>query len=289
MSVPLAFHAADGRLVTGLATPAGREERPLLVCLPGGGYSAGYFDVPGCSLLDAAIANGFSTFALDRPGYGETDALPPGDDVFRRNAERVNAAIDTLWADHGGGRPGVVVIAHSIGAAVTMHLAAGDVSWPLLGVALHGISDLAPEHVIGAWNSMPPGRPVELTPQQRRMFLYGPADTFDPDVAIRADAAAAPCPIEELLEVVGEWPAIAATVAARVEVPVHYVLAEHDTLWLTGQERVDAFGAHFTAAPRVEAMLYSATGHNIDHHLRGPEVHLRQLAFALSCAPTQAA
>jgi hypothetical protein len=88
--------------------------------------------------------------------------------------------------------------------------------------------------------------------------------------------------------VVGERPTVAATAAAQVTVPIHYVLAEHDALWLSGQERVDTFSAHFTAAPRVEAMLYTATGHNIDHHLRGPDLHLRHLAFALSCLPAPA-
>ncbi|WP_190171352.1 alpha/beta fold hydrolase [Streptomyces mirabilis] len=43
---------------------------PLLVCLPGGGYNASYFDVPGYSLVDAARREGFPVVSLDRPGYG---------------------------------------------------------------------------------------------------------------------------------------------------------------------------------------------------------------------------
>jgi hypothetical protein len=38
---PLDFRAGKGQRVTGIAASPGREDRPLLVCIPGGGYSAG--------------------------------------------------------------------------------------------------------------------------------------------------------------------------------------------------------------------------------------------------------
>jgi hypothetical protein len=43
--------------ITGTEVP-GRPGMPLLVCLPGGGYNASYFDVAGYSLVDAARREG---------------------------------------------------------------------------------------------------------------------------------------------------------------------------------------------------------------------------------------
>jgi pimeloyl-ACP methyl ester carboxylesterase len=279
----------DGRKVTGVSTPPGRTDRPLLVCLPGGSYNARYFDVPGASFLDAASANGFSAIALDRPGYSGSDPVPDGEPVFAANAAVLNGVIGALWAEHGGERPGVVIISHSIGSAVAVHLAGLAPLWPLLGISLHGINDFCPEPVVNAWNSMPAGQPVVFTPEQRRMFMYGPDTTVPADAVDRAEVAAAPMPIAELLEVVREWPRDAAQLAAAVPVPVQYALAEHEGLWVSGQDRVDAFAGYFTSAPRVEARLFRGSGHNIDHHHLGPVLHLQQLAFALSCTPAAAA
>jgi pimeloyl-ACP methyl ester carboxylesterase len=178
-----------------------------------------------------------------------------------------------------------VVISHSIGSAIAVHIAARQPGWPLLGIALHGINTLSPDHVVGAWHSMPPGVPVQFSPEQRRMFMYGPDETFAPDAVERAEISAAACPIEELLEIVGEWPRTAADLAGQIRVPVHYVLAEHEALWNAGQSRVDAFARMFTSAPRVEAILARGVGHNIDHHHLGKALQLQQLAFALTCTP----
>jgi hypothetical protein len=115
--------------------------------------------------------------------------------------------------------------------------------------------------------------------------MYGPDGTFAPDAVDRAEISAAACPIEELLEIVGEWPRTAPDLAGQVRVPVHYVLAEHEALWHAGQSRVDAFAAMFTSAPRVDATLARGVGHNIDHHHLGRALQLQQLAFALTCTP----
>lgn len=177
------------------------------------------------------------------------------------------------------------MISHSIGSAITVHIAARQPAWPLLGMALHGVNTVSPDHVVGAWHSMPPGVPVQFSPEQRRMFMYGPDGTFAPDAVDRAEISAATCPIEELLEIVGEWPRTAADLAGQVRVPVHYVLAEHEALWNADQSRVDDFAAMFTSAPRVDATLARGVGHNIDHHHLGRALQLQQLAFALTCTP----
>lgn len=90
--------------ITGIEA-AGRPGMPLLVCLPGGGYNASYFDVAGYSLVDAARRDGFSVVSLDRPGYGGSTALE-GEISFRRNAQVLQGAIAELWNRHFSDSPG---------------------------------------------------------------------------------------------------------------------------------------------------------------------------------------
>jgi pimeloyl-ACP methyl ester carboxylesterase len=279
----------DGLRVTGIIAKAEPSQprsadTPLLVCIPGGSYTAKYFDVPGFSLLSTAAQCGFTTVALDRPGYAGSDALPEGDGIFARNAEVLDSAIGHIWSAHGSGRPGVVIISHSIGSAISVHLAARHPSWPLLGVALHGIHTAYPESVGGAMESMTPGQPAVFSTEQRRALMYGPASTFQADAVERAEVACSPSPAEELHEVVGAWPSEAPALAAEVGVPVHYVLSEYEKLWETGQGSVDTFAGYFVKSPRVDARLFHGSGHNIDHHHLGRALHLQQLAFALQCA-----
>lgn len=286
---------ADGHHIAGIATELGSTEpggaaadRPLIVALHGGTYTSVYFDVDGHSLLEAGRRNGFEVVALDRPCYGASDPLPEQETTFARGAEILDAAIGELWREHGGGRPGIVLIGQSIGGAIAMHVAARHPSWPLLGLAVSGIHDVAPAHVRGAWNSMPAGQPVVLSPEQRRQFFYGPDWTIEPGIVERAAGSTSPVPLAELLEVVGGWTEDAAGVAARVQVPVYYVAFEFEQLWTIDESTVQDFTAYFDGAPVVHAELMSATGHLGDHHRSGLVLQLRQLAFALECARSAA-
>ncbi len=265
-----------------LAGPEG--DGPLLVCLHGGSYTSAYFDLPGHSLLELGRANGFPVLALDRPCYGESDAISDGPISFEANAEVLDGAIAAAWQTLEPKGPGVVLVGHSIGGAIALMVAARELSWPLLGVSVTGIGNVLPPGVAEAWHSMPPGVPVEFTMEQRRQFMYGPDWTFDPGVIAVAEASAAPIPLEELLEVVGGWIDAFPGVAAQVRVPVQYALAEYDGLWIATSETVAGFSDRFANAPVVESSLFGAAGHNIDHHRVGRALHLAQLGFALHCA-----
>ncbi|HEY6762149.1 MAG TPA: alpha/beta fold hydrolase [Baekduia sp.] len=274
---------AGGHHIGGIATELQGSDHPLIVALHGGSYTSNYFDVPGHSLLDAATANGIDVVALDRPGYGSSAALPAGEVSFARNAEILDVAIERLWSEHGQRYPGLVVVGHSIGAAITIHLAARRPRWPLLGVALSGIHDLAPDPVRSAWDAMPADQPVVFAPQQRRMFFYGPDWTIEPDIVERAAGSTAPVPLAELLEVVGQWPQTAAALASQVHVPVQYVAFEFEQLWTIDADTVESFAGHFESAPLVACELMTGIGHVADHHRNGRAFQLRQLAFALDC------
>ena len=275
--------SVQGRKIGGLTATGGVAGSPLIVALHGGGYNSGYFDVPGHSLLDLGEATGFRVFSLDRPGYGASDPVPNGKATFGGSAEVLDAAIGALWADHGEGHPGVVLLAHSIGSAVAVHIAARQPHWPLLGISIHGVGDRSPEHIVNAWRAIPASGPVELPPEQRRALLYGPEGTVDVDVVESAKASVEPVPLVEMLEIVEDWPENVAMLAAAVAVPVQYTLAEYDGLWVVDESRVATFTGYFTSAPWVDARLQAGAGHNLDHHRLSRALHLRQLAFACEC------
>lgn len=271
------FATRSGR-VTGIAAE-GEPGKPVIVCIPGGSYNAHYFDIPGHSLVEAAQQRGFPVVALDRPGYGGSDPVE-GSTRFAANADVLDDAIGELWKEHADSSPGVVLIGHSMGGAVAFHIASRTHEWQLLGVSATAIHVEAPDAVLEAWDAVPDGVVVEFTHEMRLMFMYGPEGTFEPEVLELALKASEPIPVEELREVVGGWITDFPTVAAAIEVPVHYGLAEHENLWISTPESVRAFGDAFTSSPRVDAEQVQGVGHNIDHHLGSDAFHQRQLDFA---------
>lgn len=274
-----------------LATPRGAvtgiEEdgapgRPLLVCIPGGSYNSRYFDVPGHSLFQLAHEQGFAVAALDRPGYQGSDPL---DEVsFAGNAETLDAAVEELWKRHSDRATGVVLIGHSIGGAIAVHMAGRSPSWPLLGISITSVHTDAPDAVKAAWNSMPPDISIPFTREQRVQFMYGPEGTYDPDVVDAAEISADMVPVAELLEIVDGWVSDFPRLAAAVRVPVHYALADNEALWISTDDNVKKFGDAFTNSPSVVAERVTGSGHNLDHHRASPALHARQLEFAASLA-----
>jgi pimeloyl-ACP methyl ester carboxylesterase len=267
MTEQLALTAGDGSVTGFLAR--GEAGRPLLVCIPGGSYNARYFDVPGHSFVQAAIEGGFSVAALNRPGY--EDSTPLSRPTFAGNADALVAAIDDLWSKAKDGCTGVVLVGHSMGGAIAIHIASRPRPWPLLGIAISAIHYDAPEAVTQAWNSMPADISIEFSPEQRVQFMYGPTETYDGSVVAAASAASSPIPVAELLEVVDGWTRDFSAIAAAVDVPVHYGLSEHEQLWISSPAGVDAFAAAFTGAPSVSAHQVLGVGHNIDHHHAGSQ------------------
>lgn len=273
-------------LSTPLGTVSGIEERgdagsPLIVCIPGGSYNSRYFDVKGHSLLAAAHDEGLSIVALDRPGYQGSDPLE-GDVTFAKNASVLIAAVTELWKEYADSAPGVVLIGHSMGGAIAIHMAGQPHPWPLLGISATSIHTDAPEAVTQAWNSAPADASIPFSKEQRIQFMYGPDGTYDPAVVDDAEVSTDLVPVAELLEVVGRWTTDFPGLASLVTVPVHYALAEHEQLWISTDEGVKAFADAFTASPSVTAERVIGSGHNLDHHRDFAAFHARQLDFVRS-------
>jgi pimeloyl-ACP methyl ester carboxylesterase len=265
MTEALSLDASAGHVTGFLAR--GEVGRPLLVCIPGGSYNARYFDVPGYSFVLAATRRGFSVATLNRPGY--EDSTPLACPSFAGNAEALIAAIDDLWSHIKDECTGVVLVGHSMGGAIAMHIASRPRPWPLLGLAISAIHYQAPDAVTQAWNTMPADISIEFTDEQRVQFMYGPAHTYDRSVLSAARPASSPIPVAELLEVVGGWIRDFRVVAASIDVAVHYGLSEHEQLWISSPVGVDAFAASLTGARSVSAHYLLGVGHNVDHHYAG--------------------
>ncbi|MEV6639492.1 alpha/beta hydrolase [Amycolatopsis sp. NPDC051371] len=269
----------DGRWST-----SARSGSPLLVCLHGGGYDSGYFDVPGHSLLSLAAEAGFPAVALTRPGHPASESSARRQPSFSEAATIIIEAIEDVWQRFGEGRPGVVLLGHSIGAAVAVHVAAQKRSWPLLGLTVSGVGDVVTSRAKEQFAQFPPDIAIRFPLEATRQMLYGPDWTLHETVL--ADIAELPVstPSADMVEMGLRWAADLPGLALSVDVPVHYVLAEFDGFWDVSQERVDSFAGLFPAAPFVDASLWRGTGHCIEHHRLGEAYGRTVLAFAERCA-----
>ena len=259
------------------------KHAPLVIAIHGGTYTSAYFDLPGYSLLERAGALGISVIALDRPGYGHSTGLEPGDETIAHHADRLGPMIGELFARHGGDASGVVLIGHSIGGATVIELAARHSAWPLLGIAVSGVCLHTPPESKGAWQSLPPGPITDMPHAIKDVVMFGPAHTFGAEMPALSHQAHSPAPLAELLDIVTSFPARAQPLLCEVTVPVHHRMGEFDKLWITNANEVRDFGEACVRSPHVDAKLFAGAGHCIDFHMLGASFQLEQLAFALRC------
>lgn len=258
--------------------------RPLIVAIHGGSYSSAYFDLPGRSLLAAAAANGIPAIAIDRPGYGNSPPLAPGLMDIAGQAAFLVDALAELWDRHGAGCPGMVLIGHSIGAAIAATVASRPGRLPLLGLAISGIGLNTNPGDHERWSALPDQLHVELPSDIKDMVMFGPPGSYAVDMPAASRKADAPAVRPELLAITGWWHGAAAGILNAIGIPVHYRQAEQDNLWMVSEDEIRGFAKALKASPLVDARMVARTGHCMDFHHVGPALHLQQLGFALECA-----
>ncbi|MDW5611124.1 alpha/beta fold hydrolase [Mycolicibacterium vanbaalenii] len=266
----------DGVPMSALVAQA-PDPRAVILAVHGGATSSAYFDCPGrpdLSLLRAAATAGFTTIALDRPGYG-TSAVYAAEfaDPARRVASSF-AAVDKILAGADRGA-GLFVLGHSAGCELALRMAtSGD---DVVGVELAGTGlrygEKAKEVIATATVT---NRPAGL-----RDLLWEPTDLYPAEVL--TGALSAPGVAYEG-DVTANWarrdfPAI----AADVRVPVQFSIAEHEKVWETDPEAVSAIAGLFTASPRVRINEVAASGHNLSVGLTAGEYHRTVMSFIDEC------
>nr|WP_256330365.1 alpha/beta hydrolase [Variovorax sp. YR216] len=241
--------------------------------------------MPGASLMAQAAACHIPIVAPDRPGYGGSPILPPREGTIRGQARALTAALHDAWQRYGAGTRGIVLIGHSIGGAIAATIASEPDGLPIIGLAVSGVCMNTPPEHKPMWEQLPDVPLVEIPPEAKAQFMFGPPGSFDVDMPdISARVAGAGAPKDELVDIVSTWSSSAPSVLGRIAVPVHYRQAEIDHLWICGQQEVDSFAKALANAPRVDAAMMRNTGHCVDFHRVGRALQLQQLAFALQCA-----
>ncbi len=263
-----------------------RPDMPLMVALHGGSYTCEYFDIPGHSLLERAADLDIPVIALDRPNYAGSSPLDAGDSIILANARVLGDVLGEIWAEHGAGTSGIVLVGHSIGAAVVTAIAAKPQTWPLLGMAISGCLVHVPEQSRTAWESLPDIPMIDLPTPMKDQVMFGPPGSYDEDMPASSYPSNTLVPKAELLDITGTWITGRDAVCAQVPVPVHHRQGEFDHLWITDAAEIDEFKAGFAAAPSVDTRIQPGSGHCIDFHRAGAAFQLAQLSFALECGLT---
>lgn len=266
--------------LTGKLARGGAADLPVILAIHGGTYTCDYFDVPGYSLLNRAVAQGFDVVAVDRPGYGGSTPLADTPNLIDANAAALNAALPELLSHLGVQDRPVFLIGHSIGGAIALTLGAIQSGWKLAGVAVSGVGALTPPEDAENYAHLPQQYFVELPTPMKDVVMFGPEGSYSADMPAASHTANTTVPRAELLDITGGWKDRVAGIAAQIAVPVHYRQAEHEKLWVNGQDKIDAFAQLFTASPWVDAAMVPNAGHCIDFHTAGANFQSAQLDFA---------
>ncbi|MFB4298711.1 alpha/beta hydrolase [Actinomadura sp. NTSP31] len=273
----------DGVPMSALLAEAPRP-RAVVVALHGGATTSVYFDAPNrprLSLLRTGAALGFTVLALDRPGYGASAVRPERMTTAEERVDLADAAVDRFLGSRPRGA-GVLLVGHSLGCELAVRMAAGERVRDLLGLEISGTGrhyrPSAAEILTGRFRG---GSSRTSQASGVRDLVWGGDGLYPERIASEAGVLVPGPPHEGA--VARSWPHDFPAVAARVRVPVHYTLAEHEGVWRSGPAGLADVAAMFTAAPRVEAEEQAGGGHNLSLGLSAMAYHLRVLAFAEEC------
>lgn len=123
---------------------------------------------------------------------------------------------------------------------------------------------------------------VSLSADDRLELFWGPHRLYPPESLDRERRPTAPVPDTEVAES-AEWPALFATMAPSVSVPVLYTIADHERWWDVGPAALAEFCELLTSSAVVEIEWQADAGHNISLGWTARAYHRRVVAFAAAC------
>ncbi len=253
---------------------SGRPGRPLLLCVHGGGCSGDYFDMPGFSVTAMASERGMAVLRIDRPGYGASPA-PHTDAPIDEAAALLPELLDVARAALAYPAGPLVVVGHSIGAAVALRFAA-DGRVPLAGLVVSGLGD-RPSAVARDWLARLQRGEVGHEPSGD--FFFGPEGSYTWRGSAALRRAGRPWRADEVFEIMVDWPDRFAETAARIRIPVFFRLAEHERIWCNDSPSLDRMASAFHAAPAIDMGILPDGGHLYEIHRRGPDFVAALLDF----------
>ena len=261
-----------------------KNPKALVFCIHGGSYTSRYFGFQSqkrSSLLDLAPKFGYSVLAIDRPGYGAAESLVIS---FDQQAEILREAAIKCFAQYAPSTSGVFIVGHSIGGMLAMLIASQPGDLRLLGIDLNGAGisyRAASEKALSAYAAMtnPPREPDK---DRRLQRMFGPAGTFDREVADEDLKSAPLSQPSEIKEAIG-WPNRVQSVASAITVPVNFSLSEFDALWDSSPDTINQASGMFAQSPLVEARVQRFAGHSVHLHRVARAYNLRTVAFLDEC------
>ncbi|MFJ3778953.1 alpha/beta hydrolase [Streptomyces sp. NPDC090075] len=269
-----------------MSTLACEVERPraVLLALHGGATTSTYYDCPGrpdLSLLRTAAALGYTAIALDRPGYGASARHAEEVADTTRQIDLGFAAVDALLSTRPRGA-GVFLLGHSAGCELATRMAADERGREFIGLEIAGTGLHHQWTVTNVLDSMERDTATgRRLPRGLRAMLWGPRRLYAPDV-YSDPSISARAPGYEIH--VRHWVNGLPELAARVRVPVHLTLGDHETVWRSGPDALAEVAALFTASPRVRTHEQTEAGHNLSLGLTARAYHLHILSFLEECA-----
>jgi pimeloyl-ACP methyl ester carboxylesterase len=271
----------DGVPMSGLVAVA-EDPKAVVVAFHGGASTAAYFDCPGhpeLSLLRTGADRGYTMVALDRPGYGSSAPYP---DAMARPEQRVAltyGAIDRMLGATPRGA-GLFFLGHSAGCELAVRMATGVSD--VIGLELAGTGvEYHPETAEILKTATATQRPTGL-----RDILWQPARLYPEDVLSGMTNSSGGASYE--LGMTKSWPQQDfPTLAARVRVPVHFTVADHERVWRSDADSIAQIAAMFTSSPRFVADEQADAGHNLSLSVSAAAYHTTVLAFVKECVEAQ--
>ena len=286
--------------------PAISGRKPLLVVVPGGTYTADFFDADAKhSLRSVCNCLGVPALALNRAGYGSTP--PPSivdqkeNSFIQQSGRWLNTlALPAIWTKYATTLDisSIVLYGHSIGAAVCLVSAAEyakhkyTTPYHLAGLMLSGIGCKNPENSFDVilQEEYKANRPMPLkqigfpSDQQVQYMLGSSPQLYQPTIVQQIVRLRNDIYIQELLDIEFLWRDYWKSYASLITVPVLYNPGLLDRLWIINQETVDDFRKGFTKSTGVSVIVSPNAPHAIELSHQSTGFYIKMVGFAVECA-----